>query len=111
MEDPETGTNYKRSKYVKKVSCSNGESLKGGSATLIDEDCVNKFINLAEEFITNTVNQIKTGAFPINPVSYTSMKLPCEHCNYKDICFRKDDDIKYIVLDNDEEEVDNNETN
>ena len=62
---------------------------------VIDNDTMNKLIDIADKKIDYARDNILNGDFAINPKAFINDKevIGCKYCNYKDICFRKNDDI------------------
>lgn len=57
---------------------------------------INEIYNLANKNILLAINEIKKGNFEINPKRIGFDNVGCEFCKYKDICFKKEKDIKNL---------------
>ena len=57
-----------------------------------DKD-IDKIDNIVEERINEVVGAIEEGNFPINPKRVQGELIGCEFCKYKEICYRKEEDI------------------
>ena len=57
--------------------------------------------NLVDQNIKKSGKQIINGDFSINPKMVGNINESCMYCSYKDLCFRKDQDIKKLNKNND----------
>ena len=57
---------------------------------------VNNLIKLANDKVKECINDIVNAKFDINPKNIGGKNVGCEYCDYKDICFMKNEDIKYL---------------
>ncbi len=62
----------------------------------LDDETMDKLVNLVERKFDEAKDKVLNGDFEINPkyVSGEADILGCRYCNYRDICFRKNEDIK-----------------
>lgn len=84
---------YEDSKYIKSMKITkNGFSAY--SKVLSEED-MNKLVLLVDEKIDNARDNILDCDFSINPKKYSDDDdiVGCKFCKYRDICFRKNEDI------------------
>ena len=65
---------------------------------LISECEIEKIIDIVDEHINEVINAIEEGDFKINPKRINNELIGCKYCKYKDLCFKKEEDI--INLDN-----------
>lgn len=67
-------------------------------AKLINEKDINKIVSIVEENINKVIESIKEGNFEINPKKIDNEKdiIGCKYCQFKDICFKTEKDIKII---------------
>ena len=80
------------SDLIKGLSRTNSGDFKK-TAKLISQEEITKINNLINDLINKVVLNIEAGAFPINPKRIGDKLLGCENCNFKDICFKKEEDI------------------
>ncbi len=82
---------YEKSEVIKGMSLTkNGFS---SFSKLIDNDGIEKITNLVDNKINEVIEAVIDGDFQINPKRIDNKLLGCEHCKFKDICFKKEDDI------------------
>ena len=68
---------------------------------LINDDTMYELIKYTKNKIDENVNDIISGKFDINPKVYGNENISCKYCQFKDLCFMRPDNIKYL------EKVDN----
>ena len=68
---------------------------------LINDDTMFELIKYTKNKIDENVNDIISGKFDINPKVYGNENISCKYCQFKDLCFMRPDNIKYL------EKVDN----
>jgi len=80
----------------------NSEIIKGMKQTkngfyaytkLINEEDVNKLINIVDKNIDNVIEKIENAEFNINPKRIDNKLISCEYCKFKDLCFKKEENI------------------
>ena len=69
--------------------------------------------NMIKNLIEECINKTSDAVFDIIPIKDKTVD-GCKYCTYRDICFRRNDDIHYLTPpskdeDEDEEEGDDNE--
>lgn len=65
---------------------------------LVSEEDIEKIEDITEEKIKEVVSALDNGYFPINPKEIDNKLIGCEFCKFKDICFKKEEDV--VVLKN-----------
>lgn len=90
---------YRNSELIKSMSYSEEKGFNR-FAKLIDNDTMYNLIKFTKNEIDTKADKILDGDFSINPKVYDKDSA-CKYCTFKDICFMKDKDIKYL------EKVDN----
>ena len=72
-----------------------GVTSKGFSryAKLVSSNNVEKISSLVDEKIDEVVESIDNVNFDINPKRINGELVGCQFCNFKDVCFRKEEDI------------------
>jgi ATP-dependent helicase/DNAse subunit B len=71
-----------------------GEYKKG--TKLINQKEITKLNILINDLIDQVVLNVEHGNFKINPKRINDKLIGCEYCHFKDICFRKEEDIVTI---------------
>lgn len=61
---------------------------------VIDRKGVNKLVNITNNNIDNTINQILNSNFNIEPKRIDNENISCKYCPFKDLCFVTEKDIK-----------------
>ena len=83
-------------------SYENSEVIKGMSVTskgfsryakLVSSENIEKISSLVDEKIDEVVGSIDNVNFDINPKRINGELVGCQFCNFKDVCFRKEEDI------------------
>jgi ATP-dependent helicase/DNAse subunit B len=67
-------------------------------AKTLSEEEMHNLVNLVDKKIDEAINNIENAKFDINPKHLSTDKeiTGCKYCSYKDICFRKNEDIKEL---------------
>lgn len=60
---------------------------------LISNDGIDKVVKLVDEKIDEVINATTKGNFDINPKRIKDDVVGCKFCKFKDLCFRKEEDI------------------
>lgn len=63
---------------------------------VLTEEEMEEIINKTDRLIDKTIDEILEGDFSINPKVIDGNNVSCMFCEYKDICFRKEEDLIYI---------------
>lgn len=63
-------------------------------AKVIDRDGIDKLVNITNDNIDNTINQILNSNFCVEPKRIDNKNISCEYCPFKDLCFVTEKDIK-----------------
>ena len=86
---------YKDSELIKSMSYSEDKGFSRYSK-IIDNDTMYNLIKFVKNEIDTKVDDILDADFSINPKVYDKENISCKYCTFKDICFMKDKDIKYL---------------
>ncbi len=82
---------YQSSKVIKGMSTTkSGFSHYTKLVTLEDIENINQIV---EEKINEVTNTLKEGIFKVNPKRLDDKLIGCEYCKFKDLCFRKEENI------------------
>ena len=86
---------YENSEVIKSMKLTS----KGFSSytKLVSEEDIENIIDIVDKNINEVIESIKQSDFEINPKRIDEDLLGCTYCKYKDICFRKEEDIKNIT--------------
>ena len=83
--------NYFDSEVIKSMKMSsNGFSAY---TKLITDEEIDKLISLTEKHIDNAFTKVLEGDFSINPKRIENDLVSCKFCKYKDVCFRREENI------------------
>ena len=82
---------YQNSNFIKSLRMS-ANGWYSYAKVLNDED-IQKISNIASEKIDEAIDNIKKANFDINPKRIDNEDVGCKYCKYKDICFKKEEDI------------------
>lgn len=88
--------NYSSSEVIRGLKLSSKGFYK--SSKVLSNEKINELLDLVNKVINKNINDILIGKYDINPKKINNENKGCEYCTYKDICYKKEDDI--INLDN-----------
>ena len=83
--------NYFDSEVIKSMKKSNNGFY--AYTKLISDEEIDKLISLTEKHIDNAFTKVLEGDFSINPKRIENDLVSCKFCKYKDVCFRKEENI------------------
>ena len=63
-------------------------------AKIIDREGINKLVNITENNIDTTIDNVLNANFKIEPKRIDNKNISCQFCPFKDLCFVKENDIK-----------------
>ena len=91
---------YKDSEVIKSLKTIKDGSFSANSK-ILDDNKFNSLISLANDKINETIDNVLDANFDINPIKKENSQsvTACEFCNFKDICFRKNKDIRNLKKD------------
>ena len=85
---------YEDSSYIKSMKYT--DKGFGTYSKVIDDDTLYNLVKYTKKIIDTKTEDILQAKFDINPKIYGKDNVSCELCNFKDICFMKDKDLKYL---------------
>jgi len=85
---------YEDSKLIKSMKYNDDKF--GAYSKVIDDEEIIDLVKYTKNIINNNVDDIIKGDFTINPKIYNNKNISCEYCNFKDVCYKKDDDNIYL---------------
>ena len=72
------------------------DGLFYSSSKVLNNDKINKIIDLVDNKINESTNKILNNEFDINPKYLKEKNKSCEFCKYKDVCYKTNKDIVYL---------------
>lgn len=90
----ELDKSYDDSKMIKSLKTSSNGFY--AYSKILNDDEIEKINNLTLDKIKETENNIIEAKFDINPKKIGQKELGCEYCKFKDICFKKEEDVVYL---------------
>ncbi|MBQ9013276.1 MAG: hypothetical protein IJ094_06965, partial [Bacilli bacterium] len=84
-------SSYDKSEVIKGMSLT--KSGFSSYTKLFDSDGACKITDLVDSKIDEVVSSLEDASFPINPKRIDNKLVGCEFCSFKDLCFRKEEDI------------------
>ena len=86
---------YEDSEYIKSMKY-NPEKGFGTYTKLIDDDTMINMVKYMDKHIKDKTKEILEGDFEINPKIYDGKNISCKFCEYKDLCFMSNSNLKYL---------------
>ena len=84
-----------KSEFIKGMSYTDEKGFSRNSK-VINDNTLYELIKYTKDYISKETDEIIDGDFSINPKVYDGKNISCEFCSFKDICFAKETDIKYL---------------
>ena len=85
---------FEDSKLIRSMKYDNDKF--GPYTKTIDDDELINLVKYTKDIINKNVDEIISSDFTINPKIYNGKNVSCEFCNFKDVCYKKDDDNIYL---------------
>ena len=86
---------YEDSEYIKSMKY-NPEKGFGTYTKIIDDDTMINMVKYMDKHIKDKTNEILEGDFEIDPKIYDGKNISCKFCEYKDLCFMSNSNLKYL---------------
>ncbi len=86
---------FEDSQLIKGLKTTKEGNFNKRSKVLTKEE-IHDIICGTDEIIQKSIDDILDADFQINPKVINGKNVSCAYCEYKDICFRKEEDINYI---------------
>ncbi len=86
---------FEKSEYIKGMSYTEEKGF-GTYVKTISNDLLYELITYTKNHISTKTDEILAANFDINPKVYAGKNIACEFCNFKDLCFMKEKDQKYL---------------
>ena len=94
---------YNDSKLIKSMKTSKNGFYS--YSKVLDKEEIDNSITSTDEMIDKVIDNILEADFSINPKVIDGENVSCKFCEYRDICFRRENDIVYINRNEEEENV------
>ncbi len=94
---------YNDSKLIKSMKTSKNGFYS--YSKVLDKEEIDNIITSTDEMIDKVIDNILEADFSINPKVIDGENISCKFCEYRDICFRRENDIVYINRNEEEENV------
>ena len=94
---------YNDSKLIKSMKTSKNGFYS--YSKVLDKEEIDNIITSTDEMIDKVIDNILEADFSINPKVIDGENVSCKFCEYRDICFRRENDIVYINRNEEEENV------
>ena len=93
-------SSYENSNVIKSLK-TKADGAFTAHAKVLDDNKFNKLKDYAKEHIDKVIDNILESKFDISPIQKENDKeiTACKYCNYKDICFRVNSDIRNLKKD------------
>ena len=88
-------TTYEDSSYIKSMKYSPDKGFSRYTK-LIDDNTMFNLVKYVDNHIKEKTNEILDADFKINPKFYKGKNISCKLCDYKDLCYMKNEDIEYL---------------
>ncbi len=86
---------FEKSEYIKSMSYTDEKGF-GTYAKTINDDLLYNLVKYTKEHISTKTDDIINSKFDINPKVYAGKNIACEFCQFKDLCFTKEQDQVYL---------------
>ena len=86
---------FEKSEYIKSMSYTEEKGF-GTYAKTISNDLLYDLIQFTKKHISEKTDDILDAKFDINPKVYAGKNIACEFCQFKDLCYMKEIDQKYL---------------
>ena len=86
---------YEKSEYIKSMSYTEEKGF-GTYAKTISDDMLYDLVQYTKNHISKKIDDILDSKFDINPKVYAGKNIACDFCQFKDLCFMKEKDQKYL---------------
>lgn len=86
---------YEKSELIKSMSY-NEEKGFGTYSKTISDDTLYQLLKYTKRIIEDTRDSILSGKFDINPKVYDGKNIACNFCEFKDLCYMRQDDLVYL---------------
>ena len=95
--------NYSNSNIIKSMKVT-PKGFSSNSKVLSEEE-INTMIDNTDKIIDTAIKDILEVDFSINPKVINGKSISCDRCEYKEICYQRENDIVYINREEDNNEV------
>ena len=88
-------TTYEDSKYIKSMKY-NPDKGFGVYSKIINDNTMYNIVKYMDNHIKEKANEILSGNFEIDPKIYEGNNISCKYCEFRDLCFMSNNNIKYL---------------
>ncbi len=88
----EIDSSYVKSNMIRSMSLTQ-EGRFNAHAKVLSEDDIKTLLDLVDEKLKEAADKILNREFDINPKRLDNKNISCQFCNFKDICFYKEEDV------------------
>ena len=85
---------YENSQMIKSLKTTNN-GFSAYSKMITDKE-IDKMIDIVDKKINEVIENVEEANFEIKPIRIDNKLIGCEFCKFKDLCFRKEEDIKDV---------------
>ena len=86
---------FEKSEYIKSMSYTEEKGF-GTYAKTISDNMLYDLVQYTKKHISEKTDDILDSKFDINPKVYAGKNIACDFCQFKDLCFMKEKDQKYL---------------
>ena len=91
---------YQNSEYIKSMKYSEEKGFSKNTK-LLSDDTLYSLLQFTKKHIESKADEILEGDFTIDPKVYQKENISCKYCPFKDLCFMKESNLKYLDKVND----------
>lgn len=84
-----------KSELIKSMSYSDEKGFSRYSK-VINDDTLYDLVKYTKNYISKETDDIIYGDFSIDPKYYDGENISCKFCEYKDLCYMKEKNLKYL---------------
>ena len=105
----EFDSSYTSSKIITGLKKNSNDEWMYDSRILYQEE-QDKLYDMIKNLIEECINKTSDAEFDISPIKDKTTD-GCNYCSYRDICFRRNNDIHYLTKTNDEDDIEEGDDN
>ena len=88
-------TSYNNSKMIKGLKTT--QTGFAAYSKMINDNEIEKMISVVDNKINEVIQNTENANFKINPIRIDNKLIGCDFCKFKDLCYRKEEDIKDVT--------------
>ena len=86
------------SENIRTIKTKKSDGMLYSSAKVKSDEEMDDLVKFVEEKILEAGNDILSGDFKINPILVNKKNVSCEYCEYRDICYRRNEDLTSKII-------------